>query len=47
MKRKLKKAIAVIYFQIGVNVIGIPEIIKHYKAIQGFSQILNTSQFHR
>lgn len=26
---KLKKTIAFIYFQIGVNVIGIPEIHKH------------------
>lgn len=29
--KKLKKSLLVIYFQIGVNVIGIPEIINHYK----------------
>lgn len=27
--KKVKKIITVVYFQIGVNIIGIPEIIKH------------------
>lgn len=30
MKCKMKKIITILCFQIGVNVIGIPEIYKHY-----------------
>ena len=27
--KKLKKIITAVYFQIGVNIIGLPEIVKH------------------
>ena len=45
--RKIRKLITVIYFQIGVNVIGIPEIIKHYKNIEGYAFSQNVSKYHR
>jgi len=45
--KKVKKAIAVVYFQVGVNVVGIPEIVKHYKSINIISQVLNMSKYHR
>ena len=41
--KKLKKLILQVYFQIGVNVIGIPEIIMHDLS----KTIIYKSKFHK
>lgn len=43
----MKKLIAMIYFQIGVNVIGLPEIISHDTGIIKKNLSIAGSKYHK
>lgn len=39
----MKKLITILYFQLGVNVVGLPDIISHYLG----KYFIHKSQFHK
>jgi len=44
----MKKLITIIYFQIGVNVIGLPDIISHVCGVfYPKKELINESKYHK